>query len=255
MATQDDKKETGKYRISEGPITSSSLAAGVSDSTEIPFPAPSEVPCLFAIARDPRSLFVCWSVDWPTVFTNGLPPDRRAHVRLRSRGKTKTVGVEPTVGSYIIQDLDPGETYGVELGYYAPADLWHAIAIGNEVMMPFESEPLGDDVEVATIPLHLSFERMLNLVGDDSPARLAQTLARIQDRAAKSEDLTARENEILRALQLSREDLRKHASYGDSLARSEKIRDRSEELVEAIGASPRQGFAGSSRLSEFGGGS
>jgi hypothetical protein len=194
-------------------------------------------------------------VNWPAVFTNGLPPDRRAHVRLYSRGTSKTIGVEPTLGNCTLQDLDPGETYAIELGYYAPAHSWHAIAIGNEVMMPLESEPPGEDVEVATIPFHLTFERMLNLVGNDSPGELAQTLARIQERAAKSEDLTAQENEVLRALHVSADDLRKQAAYRESLTKSDKIRDRREAFSETIGASPRQGFGGSSASSSFGGSS
>lgn len=256
MAKQDDSKETRQYRISNGPITSSSLTPNIADLAEIAFPAPSEVPSLFAIARDPRTLFACWSVDWLIVFKDcGMPADRRAHLRLLSQSSSNTIAVEPTVGSCIIPDLNPGETYAVELGYYAPADSWHLVATGNEVMMPFASEPAGDDVEMATIPLHLTFESMVNLLENARPQRLARTLAQIQERAARSGELSGPEHELLRALKLSAEDVHKQAIYRDSLAKSEKVRDRSEALAEAIGASPGRGFGASSPSAASGAGS
>src|SRR5438445_2998288 len=114
------------YKISEGPVTSSLLLRrDVEELTELP--AHYGKPLLLAIARDPRTLFVCWSVDWPSAFANGVPADRRAHVHLRSNAGERMVGVEPTVGSCLIEALEPGETYAVELGYYAPSDSWNVI--------------------------------------------------------------------------------------------------------------------------------
>src|SRR4051812_832925 len=37
---------------------------------------------LFAIARDPHTLFVYWDIDWATVFGENPPPDRKAHLRV-----------------------------------------------------------------------------------------------------------------------------------------------------------------------------
>jgi hypothetical protein len=247
MAKQDVDKTAGAYRISEGPVTSSSLRRGTKDlAGDHALPTHYGTPLLLAIARDPRTLFVCWSVDWTVAFGNGLPADRRAHVRLRSNGTEKTVGVEPTIGSCAIGELEPGETYSVELGYYAPADLWNVIAAGNEVMMPFESESPDNAIDVATIPFHLSFQRMLNVLRESNDGDLVQTLARIQERAAQSLELGPEEQEMLRALDLSVDDLRDHAAYQASLTRSEKIRDRSEKLFGFGGASPSKGSGGSS---------
>src|SRR5438045_6076821 len=127
------------YKVSEGPVTSSSLRRrDVGELTECP--VHSGKPLLVAIARDPRTLFVCWSVDWPVAFAKGLPADRCAHVRIRQNGNEKTVAVEPMSGRCAIEELEPGATYSVELGYYAPPQAWNSVVTGNDVIMAFHSE-------------------------------------------------------------------------------------------------------------------
>src|SRR5438309_4906871 len=229
------------YKISEGPVTSSSLPRrDVDESTGLP--AHRGKPLLVAIARDPRTLFVCWSVDWPAAFAKGLPADRCAHVRIRQSGNEKTVAVEPMSGSCAIEELEPGETYAVELGYYAPCDTWNRVVTGNEVRMPFASQS-DETVDVATVPFHLIFQRMLSLFRGKNGDDLAQTLAQFQERANRSE-LSRDEAEVLRALDLSPEDLQKTAAARESLAKSERLPERGERLFG--GTSPSEGFGGSS---------
>ena len=99
MAKNPSDSSSG-YKISEGPVTSSSLrsTAGRQCDELTELPAHYGKPLLVAIARDPRTLFVCWSVDWPAAFAKGLPADRCAHVRIRQHGNEKTVAVEPMSG-------------------------------------------------------------------------------------------------------------------------------------------------------------
>jgi hypothetical protein len=247
MPKENSAKRTGAYQISEGPVTSSSLHGGVTDAAgDMPLPAHYGTPLLLAVARDPRTLFVCWSVDWPSAFANGVPADRRAHVRLRANDEDRTVGVEPTVGSCVIEALKPGETYMVELGYYAPADSWNVIVTGNEVMMPFESESAHEAIDVATLPFHLTFQRMLNIFRVSNGGDFLNALARLQERAAAPVELTGEEKAVLQALDLSEAELRNVAAYREALTKSERIRDRSEKLFGFGGASPGQGFGSSS---------
>ena len=239
MAKNPSDSSSG-YKISEGPVTSSSLRRrDVDELTELP--AHYGKSLLVAIARDPRTLFVCWSVDWPAAFGKDLPADRCAHVRIRQNGNEKTVAVEPMSGSCAIEELEPGQTYSVELGYYAPPETWNSVVTGNEVMMPFAS---GSDemIDVATVPFHLTFQRMLSLFRGKNGDDLAQTLAQFQERANRSE-LSRDEAEVLRALDLS-PDLQKTAAARESLAKSERLRERGERLFG--GASPSEGFGGSS---------
>src|SRR2546430_15251844 len=239
--TKNPSDSSSGYKISEGPVTSSSLPRrDVDELTGLP-PRYGK-PLLVAIARDPRTLFVCWSVDWPAAFAKGLPADRCAHVRIRQNGNEKTVAVEPMSGSCAIEELEPGETYSVELGYYAPRETWNSVVTSNEVMMPFASQADGT-VDVATVPFHLTFQRMLSLFRGKNGDDLAQTLAQFQERANRSE-LSRDEAEILHALDFSPEDLQKTAAARESLAKSEKLRERGERLFG--GTSPSEGFGGSS---------
>ena len=230
------------YKISEGPVTSSLLPQrDVEELTGLP--AHYGKPLLVAIARDPQTLFICWSVDWPAAFAKGLPADRCAHVRIRQNGNEKTVAVEPMSGSCAIEELEPGETYSVELGYYAPPETWNSVVTGNKVMMPFTSESAHQMIDVATVPFHLTFQRILDAFRGSNGDELAQTLAKFQERANQSE-LSRDEAEVMRALDLSPEDLQKTAATRESLAKSERLRERGEKLFG--GASPGKGFGGSS---------
>ena len=242
MAKDASESSNGGYKISEGPVTSS-LSRGKDESRDEFTELPSRYgkPLLVAIARNPRTLFVCWCVDWPAAFDNGLPADRCVHVRLRQSQNEKTVAVEPMSGGCAIEDLEPGETYSVELGYYAPPDTWNSVVIGNEVMMPFASEAHDELVEVATIPFHLTFQRMLNVFRGAESGDLAQRLAEFQKRASTTK-LRRGESEILRALDLSPEDLEKNAATRASLQKSQRLSAR----ASFGGASPSEGFGGAS---------
>ena len=232
------------YKISEGPVTSSSLlrrdVEAAKEFTELP--AHYGKSLLVAIARDPRTLFVCWSVDWPAAFGKGLPADRCAHVRIRQNGNEKTVAVEPMSGSCAIEELEPGQTYSVELGYYAPPETWNSVVTGNEVMMPFVSES-DEMIDVATVPFHLAFQRILDVFRGSNGDDLAQTLAQFQERANRSE-LSRDEAEVLSALDLSPEDLQKTAAARESLAKFKRLRQRGEKLFG--GSSSNEGFGDSS---------
>ncbi len=240
MASSSSEPLSG-YKISEGPVTSSSLPRpDVEELTGLPVHFGE--PLLVAIARDPRTLFVCWSVDWTAAFAKGLPADRCAHVRIRQDGNEKTVAVEPMSGSCAIKDLVPGDTYSVELGYYAAPETWNNVVTGNEVMMPFSSES-DAMIDVATVPFHLTFQRILDVFRGSNADELAQTLAQFQERANRSE-LSRDKAEVLRALDLSPEDLQKTAAARESLAKAERLRERGDKLFGST--SPGEGFGGSS---------
>lgn len=248
MAKHDANKIPGGYQICNGPVTSAEPLAEINGARkeETSLPAYHGMPMLLAIPRDPHTLFVCWSVDWATAFTAGLPIDRRAHVRVWSDTAQKRVPAEPTVGCCTIGGLEPGETYFAELGYYAPAGSWNVIVTGNEVMMPFASAANDEGIDVATIPFHLTFERMMHDLRDESGGRLAEIIARVQERHASSAEMTAKEEAFFRGLDLSAEELRRRAAAHASLLKSEKLHSRG--FVPGLGAgSPDKGWSGSSR--------
>jgi hypothetical protein len=176
------------------------------------------------MVRNPQTIFVCWSVNWADVFGKKKPVDRSVHVLLRCRAKEERRAVEPMLGSCSLGELEPGETYFVELGYYAPAGYWNAIGKGQEVSMP--SESADETPDVATIPFHLEFQRILEAFAGANRDQLARELAGLEERASEGAALTLQDEQRLHDLGLSPEALRGRVAYAKALAQSRPIRTR-----------------------------
>ena len=165
-------------------------------------------PILFAIARDPRTIFTYWNIDWRTVFAKTAPVGRQVHLRvLRADGiEEKSVTVEPMAGNCSISVSRSNGSYHVEIGYYQPADVWNSVATSEEMTMPPDIFTAHADADLATIPLHLSFQRLLDLFGASKGDALAETISQFQTRALnnrKSSRLSPEEQKILDAMDLS----------------------------------------------------
>jgi hypothetical protein len=214
----------------------------------IGLPRVQGAPILFAIARDPRTIFTYWSIDWPAVFAKTVPVDRQAHLRVyRADGvEEESVAVEPMAGNCSIAVSRPSGSYHVEIGYYQPADVWNSIATSNEVTMP--SDNFADDGEVglATIPFHLSFQRLLDLFGASKGDALAEMISQFQKRALNNEErmqLSDEEREILRAMDLSLSEIAAARRSFIDTAGSETLRKRAETLLSFGPASPARAFS------------
>jgi hypothetical protein len=161
---------------------------------------------LFAIARDPHTLFAYWDIDWVEVFGDNPPADRKVHLRaLWHEGiEESTAAVEPLVGSHLISVTHARSSYRVEIGYYAPEGVWNSVAISAAVITPPDDVAENGPVDVATIPFHLSFQRIVDAFRGskyDGDA-LAEILGRLQHHADSSDaSLPETERELLRALE------------------------------------------------------
>ncbi|PYJ13389.1 MAG: hypothetical protein DME93_03615, partial [Verrucomicrobia bacterium] len=158
---------------------------------------------LFAIARDPGTIFTCWSIDWPTIFAKTMPVDRQVHLRVYRADavEEKSVAVEPMAGYCYISVSRPRGSYHVGIGYYQPADVWHSVAVSADVSMPPDKVTEGVDVDLATIPFHVRFQRLLDLFGAANGDALATVISRFQTRALSSgryEKLSPEQRKILR---------------------------------------------------------
>jgi hypothetical protein len=209
-------------------------------------------PILFAIARDPRTIFTYWSIDWPAVFAKTVPVDRQAHLRVyRADGvEEESVAVEPMSGNCFIAVSRPGGSYHVEVGYYQPADAWNSIATSKEVAMPRDSFAGYGEVDLATIPFHLSFQRLLDLVGASKGDALAEMISQFQKRALNNEDrkqLSAKEREVLSAMSLLLSEIAAARRAFIDEANIETLRKRTEAILNPASSSPQSGFGGSSR--------
>ncbi|HYR21678.1 MAG TPA: DUF4912 domain-containing protein [Chthoniobacterales bacterium] len=253
QSTPHSDPRTG-YRISDGPVvrlarSDPKLPNDLPEAVELP--RVYGAPLLFAIARDPRTLFVYWNVDWSSIFENTAPVDRQVHLRVyRSDGSEEiTAAVEPMVGNSYLTVSEPRESYRVEIGYYHPAAVWNSVATSDEVKMPPERAAENVDVDVVTIPFHLSFQRLIDLFRASHTGALSEIISRLQKRAVTDQDralLTPEEWEVLRAMNLSIDEI--GAARGAFLDRGNgaALRRRAEALLGFGASSASRGFGGSS---------
>jgi len=162
---------------------------------------------LFAIAKDPRTIFTSWNIDWPSLFEKAVPADRQVHLRMYGADglAEKTVAVEPMAAMHYLTTSGTHSSYRVEIGYYQPADVWHSIAMSPEIAMPPCGTPETSDVDLATIPFHVGFQQLLNLF-KSSEAPLALAISQFEKRVLNGEHpkrLSREEKKILRKLGVS----------------------------------------------------
>jgi hypothetical protein len=204
---------------------------------------------LFAIARDPGTIFTCWSVDWLTVFAKTVPVDRQVHLRVYRADEVeeKNVAVEPMAGYCYIAIPRPSGSYHVEIGYYQPADVWHSVAVSDEVRMPPDQVAAPADFDLVTIPLHLRFQRLLDLFGAGNGDALVEIVSQFQKRVVSNEvrkKFSPEEREVLSAMDLSLSEIAADRREFTRNTDSEALRKRTEALLSFRQTSSSPGFGG-----------
>ena len=198
---------------------------------------------LFAIARDPHTVFVYWDIDWPTVFGETPPADRKVHLRvLWHEGiEEATAAVEPLAGSHLLSVTHARSSYRIEIGYYAPENVWNSVAISSAVITPPDDVAENGPVDVATIPLHLSFQRIVDTFRGSKydGGALAEIVGRLQHHADSSDaTLPENERELLRALESGFEAQASHRARLRNAPDAFATRERVEALLGFGASSP-----------------
>src|SRR5437762_5995215 len=200
-------KVHSRFKICGEPVVGLGTAIESSDvDNSISLPRFCERLVLFAIARDEHTIFVSWDVDWPSVFGKAMPLDRQVHLRLIAADgfEQKRIAVEPMLGSFYVPVSQPRATYRVELGYYPPDRGWKSVAISDPVAMPANAPSENMQVDLATVPFHISFQKLVDQLGLTNGDPLVTALSRLQDRivafAERELDPAPPDREILRAL-------------------------------------------------------
>ncbi|MBE7213526.1 MAG: DUF4912 domain-containing protein [Gluconacetobacter diazotrophicus] len=183
------------FQLSQDPVTEpdADVNGGNSPGGEAP-PAPAyeflgELPAtygtqsVYLVAYDPKQLFAYWDVDWSA--TPGMA--YALHV-CRTDGETEAevVITAADAGRYVPVAV-PGGTYFVELGTRGRDGSWNPVAHSGRVTMPPDGLAGEDEPKFATLPFHLSFQRLLELIQGamGHGENLTAALARLQhgDRA------------------------------------------------------------------------
>ena len=246
-------KLRNRFKICPEPVVDVSAAVQSPDATDnLSLPRVYERPMLFAIALDEHTIFISWDVDWPSVFDKAMPEDRQVHLRLIAGDgfEQKRVAVEPMLGSFYVQVSQPRATYRIELGYYMPRCGWKSVAISDPVAMPADAPSENRQVDVAMVPFHISFPKLVDLLSLTNSDPLVTALSRLEDRvvasAERDVDLAPADGETLRALDISIDDLRSgrvsFAKRPDGLRLGKRI----EAILDFGATSPTSGFGASS---------
>src|SRR4029077_11508366 len=215
MAKRKTKRNAGRslarrgFKIRQGPMGRLAEDAPLPDVPDRM--GPTRVcgqPFLFAIARDARTIFATWNINWRSVFEKAMPADRQVHLRvIGGEGVIETrVAVEPMSAMHYVTISGLHNSYRLQIGYFQPFDTWHSVATSREVEMPPQGSAELGDVDLATIPFHLSFQQFANLFGAANHTSVARLVSEFQKRVLtcdKPDEATPSDTHMLRGLNLS----------------------------------------------------
>lgn len=173
------------FQISDEPVLRARGLSG--DGTRASaLPAAHDTDLLYVIARDPKSLFIYWDLNWRRVFAGaGLSP-RQVHLRIyRVDGAVEaTREINPFLGHCYAEVGIAGTGYYCELGCFEGEE-WTGLVRSGKAATPADRMAEELSAQFATLPLHLSFQRMLDIlrVTQEEAANLARTVASLQEKA------------------------------------------------------------------------
>jgi hypothetical protein len=215
MTKRETKRNAGRslahrgFKIRQGPLVYLAEDAPPPDVQDRM--APTRMcgqPFLFAIARDARTIFASWNINWRSVFEKAMPADRQVHLRVIGGEDVieERVAVEPMSAMHYVTISGLHNSYRLEIGYFQPFDTWHSVATSGEVEMPPQGSVELGEVNLATIPFHLSFQQLANLFGATNSASVASLVSEFQKRVLSGDKpnvATPSDTQILRNLNLS----------------------------------------------------
>jgi len=180
------------FHLADTPVVRSSRVPALDEGTfSRGLPASQDTDLLYVIARDPKSLFVYWDLNWRRLFTRAGLSARQVHLRIyRDDGSIEgTSEINPFRGHCYADVSSAGTGYYCEIGCFED-DEWTSLVRSGEAATP--QDRMSDDIsaQFATLPIHLSFQRLLEMVRATQPegATLARSVAELQARAGVTED-------------------------------------------------------------------
>ncbi len=183
LPTRADEPDA-PFALSQEPVTAEGPAPALPPGA-VPAPAYEhlgELPAsygtqsVYLVAYDPRQLFVYWDIDWKAAPNTSYA----LHICRADGAFEKRLDIVSTDAGQYVEVASPGGTYYVELGQYGRNGRWQPVAHSSRVTMP--PPGLSGDLEpkFATLPFHLSFQRLLELIhhgmghGEDLTAALSR---------------------------------------------------------------------------------
>ena len=166
---------------------------------------------IFLIARDPQWLFTFWDIDW-AYFPANVARDGEKKIFLKifeNDRELSAIEVNPDAKNWYIPVPKAATTYHVEIGYFGGKDKWTPIARSGSATTPADALSAEESAEFATLPFHLTFQRLVDIVKTamEQGESLVSALARLQGEgrslafaAGKTPTWTQEQRDVLIAL-------------------------------------------------------
>lgn len=197
------------FRISSSPVVDSKENGSVESEMFADLPPSYGQPIVFAMARDPKTLFVYWDIDWPQVFAVAAPVDRKVYLRVKEdeRPAVSETVVEPMSRNCEVT-VEAGGSYRVEIGYFNRNQAWLSVATSERVETPIDKMGTLSAGDFALVPFHITFQRLTELFRATriDEGSLVQSLALLQKKSLRPEQygaLAPEEREVYRAMKAS----------------------------------------------------
>jgi hypothetical protein len=132
---------------------------------------------IFLVAQEPHWLFTYWDIDI------ALHPGGKTFLRVLTANDVieSEIEVPFETRNWYIPANEAAAEYSVEIGYYR-GDHWKAIARSVTIRTPQDKMSESGEFEYATIPLHLSFQKLMDNIQTTmrEGETLIQSLGRLQ---------------------------------------------------------------------------
>jgi len=147
-------------------------------------PASYHEETLFLVARDPHWLFSYWDFDRVRYSALGHRDGAsRFFLKIRTvrDGEETVVEINPEARNWYIPVNKPDTAYIAEIGYYTSDGTWVTILRSGIAQTPPDALSEEAQAQFATVPQHLAFERLLNLLAEHmrEGESLLQAVARV----------------------------------------------------------------------------
>jgi hypothetical protein len=195
-----DAPNSRTFTLSQSPVVEDGMSAppAIRDAQPPSTRPRREIgPVLILLPRNSKQLFAFWDVDWTAAIDGSDGGERTIEVRVFHRDATEAgrSAVEATRGSCAIDVPVPGAQYYGAIGYLDSTGRWREVARSIPVATPADFVSPQDDAQFATIPFHLSFQRLSKLfrkvATEGEP--LVGTVARLQREQANEDPSTSSE--------------------------------------------------------------
>src|SRR4029077_6886179 len=185
-----DKKNSGKGASDTVPSEQkkekrAKEKAPVEPSDKLKFEDLGELPSgygeMFAIARDPHWLYAYWDFDY-----SKFPATRKLFLDVDCNGNHEVeVEINEIARNWYIPVQLADAEYAVTFGYRDEKGVWTSVGTAGPTRTPPESISANWETQFATVPFHLSFNFLLDVMASARAhgKNLTEALAQLQERA------------------------------------------------------------------------